>query len=261
MHSYMTTIIYLVPIRHTMEAILDSKGLKAAFKAISTQVDSLKVMPDELGWRLYAMGTDKVSMVDARINLEAFEGEYEVWPEFCVDVDVFLSALAKAGEKTKVELGEGYLVITSGPLRMVRPLLADKDWFVRLPKAKNATEALLSVDDLMDVAAGLDKKGNYQRCRLKMFEDRLEMEVSEYQDPYTTTVVIPGEKMTLMGGNGNALYPLHHLLAMLSAVPKGTQVDLCFDTASILEVRFSVGHTDIYMVLCPQLEDEEVDGA
>lgn len=240
-----------------MELTMDSKGLKAAFKAISTQVDSLKVVPDELGWRLYAMGTDKVSMVDARINVEAFSGGYEVWPEFCVDVKVFLDALAKAGDTAKVELGEGYLVISSGSLRLVRPLLADIEQNIRVPKVENTIEAMLNVDDMMDIAAGVDGKGKYQRCRLKMFGDRMEMEVSEYQDPYTTTVVIPKERTTLMGGEGTCLYPLHHLLAMLSAIPKGTQVDLCFDEDSLLEIRFDIGHTDILMVLCPQVEDEE----
>ena len=240
-----------------MSNTLNTAGLRASLQAVSSQVDMVKVRQEEDGWHLY--GGSNYSVANVHITRDAFT-EYHQEDDFVADVKDLMEPLAKMGDTVTVDTSSGKLVVSGGRFRYTRKLVADIDVFPRMPKAELSTEAVLPVDLLAEIFSAVPpKQAASMTLRLTASADGLTVQVYERGSEYgRVDMSIPAADCTLLSGEAKSVFSFIMLSDIVKAVPKGTDVDLLFDTGYPLMVRYTVGCADIVLALAPQLEDEDL---
>ena len=240
-----------------MSNTLNTAGLKASLQAIASQVDTVKVRQGDDGWHLY--GGSNYSVANVHITKDAFT-EYDQEDDFVADVKDLLEPLAKAGETVTIDTSTGKLVISSGRFKYTRKLLADIEVFPRMPKAQLQTEVILPVEALTDIFSTVPSKdAKNMTMRLTLTSEDLTLNVYERGNEYgRVDMTITKGDCTLVSGEANSIFGYSMVEDILKTVPKGTDIDLLFDTGYPLMVKYTVGHADIVFALAPQLEDDDL---
>lgn len=234
------------------------KALKAAFRALSSQVDTVRVVPEEDGWHIFGLSPDKSSMANVLIRTEAFTA-YEVWPAaFAVSVDDILEPLAKAADTATLDISKGYLRITSGRVSHTRGLLGDFEEHPRVPAVQMGIEVITDVDVIMELVDSVsEKEAKYRGVTFTQTQDNLVMEsVEEDQPLHAVTVTVPRGDCVLMEGEGSAVYSHRMLREIFSTVPRGTEVDIQYDNNFLMRMDYTVEGAEITFVLAPWVEQD-----
>lgn len=242
----------------TNSVTVPSKALKAAFKALSSQVDQVRVDPQEDGWHIYGLSPDKASMANVLIHAEAFR-PYEAWPAFAVMVDDVLEPLAKASDSATLDISKGYLSVTSGRINYRRPIMPAFEEYPRIPQAELGVEVVADVDVIGEVITAVSEKEAKSRgVTFTQTAESLVMESAEEDDPlHAVTVTIPRADCTLMEGEGSAQYSQRMLREIMTAVPRGTDVDVQYDNDYLMRISYTVEGADVVFVIAPWVENQE----
>jgi len=239
-----------------MTVTVRSNELKASLKAMSALIDTIRIDPDDNGWYMHAMSSDKTMMVDARIPDVSFE-EYEKWEPFTVSIKDMLDPLAKASDTTKVDISTGRLRMRTGRVSFIRPLQGTKDPAPRFPNLELDTECIVDVDIVADILSVMSGDPKFKACRFTQSAEDLKMEIFEDESDLGEVMRIPKADCVMLSGEGVARYSMHAMAQILKSVPKGTEVDMLFSTSKPMMVSYSIGDTAVRFMLAPQWEDTE----
>lgn len=242
----------------TNPVTVSAEALRAAFKALASQIDEVRVVPDEKGWHVFGLAADRASMVNVDVNTEAFSA-YEVWKPFAVRTEMMLEVLSKAGDDLTARFDEaGCLVMTIGRFTFRRNILEDFEEYPRVPKGELTLEFAVSAEVLKDVASVVSEKEAKNRAlSFTQGPEGLVMESFEYDDAVNTvSVTVPAAEMAILEGEGSSTYAHRLIREIAAAVPKGTDVDIMYGHANLMKVSYSVGGADMTFVLAPWIEEE-----
>lgn len=236
---------------------VSSKALRAAFKALESQVEDVRVVPEEDGWHIYGLAVHRSSMVSIVISEEAFEA-YDQWKPFAVRAADVLDVLSRAGAAVTVEDLGGRLRYTTGRFSFIRSCLADFEQHPRVPKGEQTCEVALSSDILADaVGCVSEKEAKSRAMTLRQTKDALVVTSAEENDPETVTMTVPRADADIMDGEAEATYSHRLMREIVSAMPKAATVDMQFGDNNILKMSYTVDHADILFILAPWVEKEQ----
>lgn len=186
---------------------------------ISTQGDECTVIPMEDGWHITLKSADNVSMCDALVKAEAFEG-YSAGEAFCFTIAPVARALARTAPS---EIAVGDAVTVSGcDLKVRLPRLAVMDP-PKVPQLAQDAQAIVPVKALTALTA--ERMPNDAELRIRVSAEGLTAEVADDRG-YGTSLEIPADRLTVLDGSASANYPLTHVGPILRALPKDSQVCL-----------------------------------
>jgi DNA polymerase III sliding clamp (beta) subunit (PCNA family) len=229
---------------------VDVSALRTAFTLLGTQMDEVTVRPSEEGWHVRAVSPNHVTLVDLRIGVSSFR-DYEVWEEFGISVKDVLDALSTASDTAEITK-EDRLVIRSDGLRYRKRLLPADETMPRLPTPDLSTEVMLDTSRLSKLVSKGDPKHGHVLFTVKDGTFTASVE----DDAQSVSLEIPAEDCALLTGDATSAYPVHAWSSLLKALPKGTMLDMSFDTSYPLVVKGSVdGSTFSWLVAPFLLED------
>lgn len=233
-------------------------ALKAVFKALESQIDTARIVPDEEGWTIYGMALSKASMVNVTMPAKAFS-EYDVWPVFAMDVDVMLELLSKASGDVTLDISKGYMSVSSGHMVRKGPILPDFEQYPRMPKAEMTAEVSLSVDTFRDILSTVsEKEAKHRSLRFTMTEDTLVLTTEDQDDPAIgAEYSVPKAEAVLMEGTARAAYSMSIMQEILGSIPKGTDVDIQYADEYLMNISYTVEGAYILFAIAPWIEDQE----
>lgn len=240
-----------------MTVAIPADTLRAVFKALATQVETVKIRPAEDGWHLYGRSLDSVSIVDAHIRTEAFT-EYEQWNDIVVDTKDILEPISKAQDDVKLNVVDNArLDIKAGRLNFRRPLIAELEVNPRFPELDLDVECIVSVDVLGEILGAPVGDMRFKALRLSQTPEALTLKVFEDDDEMSTvTCAIASTDCVMLEGEGSARYPARCWSELVRCIPKGTDVDLLFKHNFPMMMSYTVGNADIRMMIAPHIEEE-----
>lgn len=248
----------MTEMKDTNPVTLPAKALKAAFNALASQVDTVRIDPQEDGWHLYARGLAGASLVNITIPASAFGEDYEAWPPFAMIVAKMQSLLAKASGPTTLDISKGYLSVTSGRICNRSTILPDFEQYPRMPNAETDLEVSLSVDLVNEIiSSASEKEARHRGITFTASEDSLTMESYVDDDPVNGTVVtVPRTDCVILSGEGSARYSHKLMMEIFSSIPKGTDVDLQYREDYLMMISYTVEGAFIQFVVAPWIEQE-----
>lgn len=240
-----------------MSVTADATMLKAAFKAVATQMETVKIFPDEDGWRIFAISTDKISMADVRIPRTAFK-EYEVWEPVVIDTRDLLDPLSKAKGDATIDISTGRLVIRAGGLRFTRAIMGDMEVAPRMPDLKMDTECIVPMQALEPIMSAPIDKVMFKAVRLAVSSEGLAIDVHEEDsDIGAVSLSVAASDCLLIDGDASASYSAERVFGVLKAVPGDAEADLRMRSDFPLQLSYSVGGAEIMFMLAPRVAAEE----
>lgn len=232
--------------------IVRSSMLKTAFSLLDTQVEEVTIHPGENGWHICATNPSHVTLVDLRIGLDAFK-DYEVWDEFGITTKDVLDALSTAGPEVEMQLKDR-LILKSDGMRYLKAILPPEERMVRPPSPELSTEFILGSDRLMKLVSKGDSK--YGRMLLSVTPDMVTATIDE-ETGLGVSLEVPAEECTLVLGEASAAYPISAWGPFLKSLPKGTLLDMQFDTNYPLVAKASFDGMDITWFVAPHLVEDD----
>jgi len=240
-----------------MTVTLRADAVKAVFKAIATQVSTVKISASEAGWHLYGRSDSNITVVDATIPKESFS-EYEVWDDFVVDVRDILEPAAKAKDEMTIDISSGRLDIKVGRLSFRRKLVGDIEVNPKMPTLDLDAECIAPVEVFGDIMSAAS--GDLRFKAMKMAQTDAGLTVSIYADDTdigTVTCEIPADDFGMISGEATARYPAGAWHELMKVIPPGTEVDVLFKKNYPMMITYSAGGAEVRMMIAPQIEEEE----
>jgi len=240
-----------------MSVTIGADTLKAVFKAISTQVETVKVMSGEEGWHLYGRSKDNTSVVDASIPKEAF-ASYERWDDIVVDVKDILEPAAKARDEVEIDISSGRLDIKAGRLSFRRKLVGDIEVNPRMPKPELDTESIADVGVYADILSAAAGDMRFKAIRVSQTEEGMTLSVfADDTDIGTVSCTLPADAFVMLSGEGSARYSAGIWYDLMKAIPSGAEVDMLFKKDYPMLMSYTVGGAEVRMMIAPQVEGDE----
>lgn len=233
-------------------------ALKAVFKALESQIDTARIVPDEEGWSIYGLALSKASMVNVTMPAKAFS-EYDVWPVFAMDVGVMLGLLSKASGDVTLDISKGYMSAGSGHMVRKGPILPDFEQYPRMPKAEMTAEVSLGADNFRDILSTVsDKEAKHRSLRFDMTEDSLVLTTEDPDNPADgAEYTVPKAETVLMEGTARATYGMLIMQEIFGAIPKGTDIDIQYADEYLMNISYTVEGAYILFAIAPWIEDQE----
>jgi len=243
-----------------MTVTIPAETLRAVFKALNTQVATVKVRPQDDGWHLYGKSPDNISIVDAHIRAEGFKA-YERWDDFVVDTADVLEPIAKASPQDDViiDTGSGRLDIKVGRLSFRRKLVADIEVTPRMPELELDAEFIIAAGGLDDILVAASAAGDLRFKALRLEQDEGALKVSIFADDTdigTVAAELPASEFIMLSGTASARYPAGMWVDMVRTIPKAAEADVLYRRNFPMLVTYAVGGADIRMMIAPQIETE-----
>lgn len=239
-----------------MSVTADAQMLRAVFGAVATQADTVRIVPSEEGWSMFARSADNVSMVGAEIPKESFDG-YEVWGVTTVDCKDILEPLAKAKGPAVLDISTGRLVVKAGGMRFVRALQAEYEELRSFRMLEFAAEAAVPMASLAPLLSAPVDRVRWKSIAIRIDEEGVSMEVSEDdQDIGAVSMDIPAADCLVLSGEGRAVFSAERVFQVLGAIPRDAEADISLSTDYPMMVSFAVNGAQARFMLAPRIEVE-----
>lgn len=241
-----------------MTVTIPIETLRAVFKALGTQIETVKIRPQEDGWHLYGKSEDNISIVDAHIRPEGFK-EYEVWNDIVVDIDDVLEPIAKGQGDAIIDISKGRLDIKVGRLSFRRKLVADIEVNPRMPALDLDTEFIITASGLDDVLVASSAAGDlrFKAIRFEQTEESMTATIfSDDTDIGQVACTLGKSDFIMLSGEARSRYPASSWVELVKTIPKGAEADVLYKKDYPMMISYTIGSADIRMMVAPQLEDE-----
>lgn len=236
----------------------DAEVLRRAFKAVATQAETVRVLPDEEGWRVYARGLDNVSVADVRLGRGCFaEGDdgYEVWEPFTVDCRDVLEPLAKAKGHAEMDISTGRLVVRTGAFTFTRALRGDMDVKPKFAELEYTAECIAQMSSLTPLIQATSGDVRRLEVRLAQTEGSIVMDVHGGEgDIDAVSMTLETDDCLLLEGAAEASFSAEKVFDIWKAIPQDAEADMQFSTDYPLQVSYSTGDATMRFMVAPRVE-------
>lgn len=229
---------------------VDVQTMRNAVTLAATQYPEVSVRPGSGGWDMVVLSPDHTTMVQMTVHKDAFT-DYEVWDEFAFDTGDMLEALSTAKDGVDIDISTGRLVMRSDGMTYRRRILVPEEKRPRIPSLDLSTHVVTPVDRLLQLIS----KGEKKHGRVVMSTDIVSFCAAvEDEQGLGVTLEIPADECGVLEGGARSQYSVGSWAAYLKAIPKGTMLDITYDTDYPLVSRYSVGNLDTMWMIAPYIE-------
>lgn len=235
---------------------VDSNPLITILKMMEAMnVRETNILPEDGGWKFYAVDPAGVSITSAFMKPDAFPEGESLDGVVCISIPFMLDVL-QPNKVCDISTQDGSLVVKYDNAKRSKRLVEPEEYARKVPQLDELSTCIVMSDDLVNIA----KQKCFENIKTEM--DGVTVTMTNSGLIFDATSEVESAQMSitgtsvLEGGEQTAIYATSIIFPLLKTLPKNTVTSVMFRTDLPIQINIDTDEYSMDVFMAPRQRQE-----